>query len=114
MAGVFGFSSDDAKRIGDAVRKSERERGQRSISGAEFGGAVPGVRLMLAKRSTAAWLANTSAIVTAYAGNHVPTNNVGTMVAWNYFADLPTVSTAATWVGLGHNGFGWIVVAARC
>lgn len=115
MAGVFGFSADDARRIGDAVREVEASRSG-PLKGVPPGGANPGVRIMLGKRSPGAWAkGGVSAVVTAYAGAHPAADAVGTVVAWNYFAELPTAATASlNWVGLSNNGFGWIVIAAEC
>lgn len=115
MAGVFGFSADDAKRIGEVVREVEGTRSGR-LKGAPSGGANPGVRIMLGKRSTLSWgKGGVSAVVTAYAGAHPAAQAVGTMVAWNYFVELSTAPTASSnWVGLSNNGFGWIVIAAEC
>jgi hypothetical protein len=113
MASIYGFSSDDAKRIGAAVRAVEGNKINRSAGGQEFAGPNPGVRMMLAKRSTGNWAKGSSAVVTAYGGAHVATENVGTMVAWNYFVSIGTATTAQ-WVGLSNNGFGWVVIAAEC
>lgn len=115
MAGVYGFSSDDAKRIGHVVRQVEGDRSGRRLSGPEFGGPIPGVRMMLGKRSAASWGKESSAIVTAYSGSHPATATAGTVAAWNYFAVLPASSTSVdNWVALSNNGFGWVVIAAEC
>lgn len=114
MAGVFGFSADDAKRIGAVVRQVEASRGK-SLGGVDATGAAPGVRLMLGKRTTASWSKASSAVVTAYVGSHPATATAGTMVAWNYFATLPVGVTAnQNWVAMSNNGYGWVVVAAEC
>jgi hypothetical protein len=115
MASIYGFSSDDAKRIGAAVRAIEGNKINRSAGGQEFAGPNPGVRMMLGKRSTATWAkGGASAVVTAYAGAHPATNSVGTVVAYNYFVTLGTANTSSNWVGMSNNGFGWIVIAAEC
>lgn len=116
MAGVYGFSSEDAKRIGAVVRRVEGTPFNRGGGGQQFAGPNPGVRVMLGKRSSASWnKGGVSAVVTAYAGAHPATQSVGTMVAWNYFADLTTAATTASnWVALSNNGFGWVVIAAEC
>lgn len=115
MAGVYGFSSDDAKRIGAVVRRIEGTPSGRSLGSDSSGGPNPGVRMMLGKRGTASWSKAASAVVTAYAGAHPATASVGTMVAWNYFANLSGATTATqNWVGMSNNGFGWIVIAAEC
>lgn len=114
MAGVFGFSSDDAKRIGAVVRQVESSRGK-TLGGVDATGAAVGARMMLAKRAAITWGKTSSAVVTAYGGSHPATVNVGTIMAWNYFADLPAPSTATqNWVALSNNGYGWIVIAAEC
>lgn len=110
MAGVYGFSSEDAKRIGAVVRRVEGTPSGRGGGTQQFAGPNPGVRLMLAKHeSTAGWPKGSTAVVTIQAGDTIA--SVGTIVARNQFITFPT-STACTqrWVALGNNGFGWYVV----
>lgn len=115
MAGVYGFSSEDAKRIGAVVRRVEGTPSGRGGGTQQFAGPNPGVRMMLGKRSTATWAkGGASAVVTAYAGAHPATNSVGTVVAYNYFVELGTATTSASWVGMSNNGFGWVLIAAEC
>lgn len=110
MAGVFGFSSEDAKRIGAVVRRVEGMPAKRELNGPNEHGPNPGVRLLLAKHeSSTGWPAGSTAVVTIHAGDTIA--SVETMVARNQFVQFST-NTACTqrWVALGHNGFGWYVV----
>lgn len=110
MASIYGFSSDDAKRIGAAVRAVEGNKINRSAGGQEFAGSNPGVRLLLARYdSTSIWSKGSTAVVTIYGGDVIA--SVATVVARNQFVSMST-STACTqrWVALGNNGFGWYVV----
>lgn len=109
MAGVYGFSSEDAKRIGAVVRRVETTRPDGRGTQAVIG-ANAGVRLMLAKHeSTAGWPKGSTAVVTIYAGDAIA--SVATLVARNQFITFSTAAACTQqWVALGNNGFGWYVV----
>jgi len=115
---TYGFSEGDAKRIGRAVRLSERfpEKTSLGVTGSE--GAAPGVRMMLGKMGSAAWSKNSSQTITIYAGNPgtncAPTASAGTVAACNMFADISTSVSTARWVAVSNNGFGWYLLAAEC
>lgn len=111
---TFGFSANDAKRIGAAVRIVEGDRTGRRASNGYAPGANPGVRVMLGKIGSAAWNKASTATVTLYAGEPGSETTVGTLVARNYFANISTSTSTARWVGLSNNGFGWLVIAAEC
>lgn len=107
---TYGFSSEDAKRIGAVVRQVEGDRTGRRIGAGGGSGATAGVRLLLAKHEgTAGWSKGSTAVVTIHAGDTIA--SVETMVARNHFVSFATV-TACTqrWVALANNGFGWYVV----
>lgn len=71
--------------------------------------------MMLGKRSTGVWVKQGEQAVTLFSGQHIATASVGTVKAYNYFAELPTLSTSLQgWVALSNNGFGWVVIAAEC
>lgn len=110
MAGVFGFSSEDAKRIGAVVRRVEGTPSGRGGGTQQLAGPAPGVRLLLARYdSTCAWSKGATAVVMIHAGDVIA--SVATVVARNQFLSMST-QTACTqrWVALGNNGFGWYVV----
>jgi hypothetical protein len=112
---VFGFSEEDAKRIGHAVRVVERSGPRLKTSGPDSERGAAGVRIMIGKVGTAAWSKASSAVITLYAGppstaTSRPTASVGTQVAHNIFADIPT----SAYVAVSNNGFGWYVIAAEC
>jgi hypothetical protein len=118
---TYGFNERDAKRIGKMVRQSERMPPKIKLGGPQRGGANPGVRIMLGTIGTAAWDKQTSKIVTVYAGEPntagIPTNNAGTVVAWNIMADMSSVATSVAtsqWVIMSNNGFGWYAIAGEC
>lgn len=107
---VYGFSSEDAKRIGSIVRHVEADRTGRSSGAGGFVGANAGVRLLLARYdNTCSWSKGATAVVTIHAGDVIA--SVETVVARNQFLSIST-QTACTqrWVALGNNGFGWYVV----
>ena len=111
MADTFGFSLNDAKRIGKAVRLIERDEPRQSLGGPTDAAISRGVRLLIAKHeSTAGWAKETTAVVTVYNGD--PIASAMTMVASNQFLTFST-TTACTqrWVALGHNGWGWYAVS---
>ena len=109
---TYGFSANDAKRIGAAVRIVEGDRtGRRASTGSNVG-ANAGVRCMLGKIGTAAWNKNATAVVTIYAGEQGSETTAGTLVARNYFASLSTSTSTARWVSVSNNGFGWILIEA--
>lgn len=111
MADTFGFSLNDAKRIGKAVRLIERDEPRQSLGGPNDAAISRGVRLLIAKHeSTAGWAKETTAVVTVYNGD--PVESAMTMVARNQFVTFPD-GTACTqhWVALGHNGWAWQAVS---
>jgi hypothetical protein len=110
---TYGFSANDAKRIGAAVRVIERDRTGRSASSGANLGANAGVRCMLGRVGTAAWNKNATATITIYAGTPGSETTAGTLVARNYWADLSTSASTARWVTVSNNGFGWILLAAE-
>lgn len=111
---TYGFSANDAKRIGAAVRIVEGDRtGRRATNGANLG-ANAGVRCMLGRLGTSAWNKNATATITIMAGTPGSETTAGTLVARNYFASLSTSTSTARWVAVSNNGFGWILIAAEC
>jgi hypothetical protein len=113
MANAYGFSADDAKRIGRAVRVVERLPPQNNAGGPSAPELARGVRLLLAKHeSSNGWAVNASAVVTIHNGTPGSVSSAATIVAYNQFLTIPS-GTACTsrWVALGHNGFGWYAVA---
>lgn len=111
---TYGFGENDVKRIGRVVRLVERGAEKTHLGGPTAGGAAPGVRMMVGKIAGGSWSKGVSSTVTIYSG--APTNEVSaiTVAAWNYFASIGTSSNTARWVGLGNNGFGWVLIAAEC
>lgn len=117
---VYGFSEDDAKRIGKAVRLTERHVGKDDLAGAESERGGIGVRIMLGTHDTAVWSKNSQKTVTVFGGypttaNSRPTVSAYTVAAHNIFTDI-TAATAGTsrWVAVSCNGFGWYLIAAEC
>lgn len=110
---TYGFSEEDAKRIGKSVRLTERYVGKGPLAGpsAERGGI--GVRLTVAKAGTA-FSYDSTATVTMFRGDFGSVVSAITMVGWNQFVPMVT-HTAVTnpYVAFGHNGNGWIAVAAE-
>ena len=113
MANAFGFSADDAKRIGRAVRVVERLPPQSELSGPQSPELARGVRLLLAKHEGSnGWAVNASATVTIHNGTPGSVASAATIVAYNQFLTIPSGTACTTrWVALGHNGFGWYAVA---
>jgi hypothetical protein len=111
---TFGFSANDAKRIGAAVRIVEGDRTGRRAGSGYAPGANAGVRIMLGQIGSAAWSKQANATVTIYAGEQGSEASVATVVARNYFANISTSTSSARWVGLSNNGFGWVLIAAEC
>ena len=113
MANAFGFSADDAKRIGRAVRVVERLPPQSELSGPQSPELARGVRLLLAKHEGSnGWAVNASAVVTIHNGTPGSVASAATIVAYNQFLTIPSGTACTTrWVALGHNGFGWYAVA---
>jgi hypothetical protein len=111
---VYGFSEDDAKRIGQAVRVVERSGPRLKTAGPDSERGAAGVRIMIGQVGTAAWSKASSAVITLYAGppsaTSRPTASVGTQVAHNIFAEIPS----SAYVAVSNNGFGWYVIAAEC
>lgn len=111
MAGAYGFSEGDAKRIGKAVRLVERIGPLSERSGQQESVLSRGVRLLIGKHEgSAGWAVGSSAVVTVHNGS--PIASAMTVVAHNQFLTIPS-GTACTsrWVALGHNGWGWYAVA---
>lgn len=111
---VFGFSEEDAKRIGHVVKVVERSGPRIKTSGPDSDRGAAGVRIMIGKVGSAAWSKASSAVITLYAGPPStasrPTNSVGTQVAHNIFAEIPS----SAYVAVSNNGFGWYVISAEC
>lgn len=110
---TYGFSEDDAKRIGKSVRLTERYVGKDSRSGPSSDRGGIGVRLTIAKAGTA-FSYDSTATVTMFRGDFGSVASAITMVGWNQFVPMVT-HTAVTnpYVAFGHNGNGWIAVAAE-
>ncbi|NBW15870.1 MAG: hypothetical protein EBR82_48575, partial [Caulobacteraceae bacterium] len=111
----FGFSENDAKRIGRAVRAVERDPTKVRLGGPDADGAAPGVRLLIAKHEGSSWPTGSTAVVTLYNGA-VPDSvaTAMTMVAYNHYIKFSTdVNCTSRWVALGHNGFAWHPVDAQ-
>ena len=110
---TYGFSEDDAKRIGKAVRLTERHVGKDPLSGPSYERGGIGVRLTVAKAGTA-FTYDSTATVTMFRGDFGSVVSAITMVGWNQFVPMVT-HTAVTnpYVAFGHNGNGWIAVAAE-
>lgn len=111
---TFGFSANDAKRIGAAVRIVEGDRTGRRVGSGYAPGANPGVRIMLGRIGSAAWNKASTATVTLMVGEQGSETIAGMQVARNYFANISTSASTARWVALSNNGFGWILIAAEC
>jgi hypothetical protein len=113
MANAYGFSADDAKRIGRAVRVVERLPPQLQNTGPATPEVSRGVRLLLAKHEgSSGWAVNASAVVTIHNGTPGTLASASTIVAYNQFLTIPSGTACTTrWVALGHNGFGWYAVA---
>ena len=114
---IHGFSLNDAKRIGKAVRLVERAEPRVRLGSTDDGGVSRGVRLMVGTFGTAAWSKGNSATVTIYSGDPGttgrPTASAATVVAFNIFADISSAATSR-WVAVSNNGFGWYAIAAEC
>lgn len=119
---IYGFSEEDAKRIGKSVRLVERHVGKDARSGPVNDRGGIGARIMLGTHSSAAWSKNSQKTVTLYGGypttaNSRPAASAYTVTAHNIFADIAAASgTAVTsrWVAVSCNGFGLYVIAAEC
>jgi hypothetical protein len=120
---TYGFNERDAKRVGKAVRQSERMPPKVKLGGPQRGGANPGVRIMLGTVHTNAWNKRSTALVTIYAGdpggNGLPTASAGTVVCWNIMADIGSVTTAVStatsvWVQMSYNGFAGYALGVEC
>ena len=115
---TYGFSEEDAKRIGKSVRLTERYVGKGSLSGPSSDRGGIGVRLVLGTHNSAAWAKNAQKTITIYSGypttaDSRPTQSAYTVVAHNVFTDISTGATAR-WVAVSCNGFGWYMIAAEC
>jgi hypothetical protein len=112
---TYGFSEEDAKRIGKSVRLTEKHVGKEPLSGPSNDRGAAGVRIMIGKVGTAEWSKASSAVITLYVGppstaTSRPTATAGTMVAHNIFATIPS----SAYVAMSNNGFGWYAIAAEC
>jgi len=96
------------------VRVVERSGPRLKTAGPDSERGAAGVRIMIGQVGTAAWSKASSAVITLYAGppstDSRPTNSVGTQVAHNIFAEIPS----SAYVAVSNNGFGWYVIAAEC
>lgn len=115
---TYGFDEGSVKRIGKAVRLSEKYPAKIKLGGPDRGGASPGVRIMLGQKGTATWLKLSSQTVTLYSGTPhtatgLPPNTAGTVTCWNIMADV-TQHTAGHWVQMSNNGFGWYALGVEC
>ena len=117
MADTYGFSLNDAKRIGKAVRLVERDEPRLDLSGAKDATLSRGVRMMIGQAGTSAWSIASTRTITIYSGapdgTGRPTASAFTAVAYNIFADV-AASTASRWVAVSNNGWGWYLIAAEC
>lgn len=113
MADTFGFSLNDAKRIGKAVRLVERDEPRQQLGGQNDAAISRGVRLLIAKKeSTSSWATGTTAVVTIYNGDTLA--SAVTVVARNQLLHIGTSQTCdSRWLALGHNGWGWYAIAQR-
>ena len=104
---TYGFSEEDSKRIGKAVRLTERYVGKEPLSGPSYERGGIGVRLLIGKfEGASGWAKETTAVVTIYNGD--PIASAVTVVARNQFVTFPTSADCTQhWVALGHNGWGW-------
>lgn len=111
---AFGFSENDAKRIGRVVREIERNPVQVRLGGPNAQGAAPGVRMMVGKIDGQAWNKGGDKTITIWTGTPGSETSALTAVAWNYFANIGTSANTARWVGVSNNGWGWVLIAAEC
>jgi len=110
---TYGFNDRDAKRIGKAVRQSERMPPKVKLGGPQRAGANPGVRLMIGKHAGTSWATATTALVTIYNDNSGSLASVGTVVAYNQYVKFAEQTNCTNrWVALGHNGFHWLPIDA--
>jgi hypothetical protein len=107
VADTFGFSLNDSKRIGKAVRLVERSEPRQQLGGQNEAAISRGVRLLIGKHEGSnGWAKETTAVVTIYNGD--PIASAVTVVARNQFVTFPTSADCTQhWVALGHNGWGW-------
>lgn len=109
---AYGFSENDAKRIGKVVRLVEKSPDRISLGELGAEGAAPGVRLLIGRPDVSEWPTGSTAVVTIYNGD-VPGSvaTAATVVAYNHFVHITTNEPCTSkWVALGHNGFAWHVV----
>jgi len=113
MPAAYGFSADDAKRIGRAVRVVERLPPGNETSGPQSPEVSRGVRLLIGKiAGSNGWAVNSSAVVTVHNGSPGSVASAVTIVAHNQFLRFSTgTQCTQQWVALGHNGYGWYAVA---
>lgn len=107
---TYGFSEEDAKRIGRSVRLTERYVGKDDLTGASSERGGIGVRLLLARHVGTSWPTQTTAVVTIYNGD--PITSAATVVAKNQYLKFSTnANCTQNWVALGHNGWGWYAIS---
>lgn len=104
---TYGFDEQSVKRIGKAVRISEKFPAKVRLGGPDRSGANPGVRMLLAKHTGTAWATGTTAVVTIYNGDPGAVATAGTVVAYNHYINFSTAGCDSKWLTLGHNGFHW-------
>lgn len=102
---AFGFSQEDAKRIGHTVRLSERfpQKVHLGVPGAE--GAAPGVRLMIGTIGETTLPYNT-AVATIYVGSGSSNSAKTVAIRNSLYPFLDTLATAY----VSNNGWGWHLV----
>lgn len=116
---TFGFSHEDAKRIGRAVRLTERDEPRQDLSSKPQDALSRGVRIMLGTHGSASWAKNSQKTITVYGGypttTGVPPASAYTVTAYNIFADVPQrTAVTSRWVAMSCNGFAWYLIAAEC
>ena len=109
----FGFSKADATRIGNAIRRIEKQKPTVQLGGVDQQPPPSGVRMLLAKHSGASWPTGSTAVVTVYTGDVGSVVTAGTLVAYNHYINFNTAGCATQWVKLGHNGFQWHPIDAQ-
>jgi len=109
----FGFTENDAKRIGRAVRLVERDPTKVRLGGTDDNGAAPGVRLLIGKvQQTNAWSSATTAVVLVHTGDVGSVQSALTVVAYNQFLSFDSPGHTNRWVALANNGWGWQAIAS--
>lgn len=105
---TYGFSENDARRIGRTVRLVERLGPTVSLGNPGGHGAAPGVRLLIGQLAASSWPTATTATITIYNGDAGSVASAVTLVAYNHWLKLAEQTNCTNrWVALGHNGFQW-------